>query len=167
MKNLFIILGLIIAFIAGYFFSQNYNLKIENKRNSLEPTKIISPKEEKPLVGNDEDKYGCKGSAGYTWCEVKQKCLRLWEEPCEKVDNEKDIKQVILNKHSWTQDEVDITISKENGIFARGGIKEKEAVSGGMFLAKKIDGKWEIVFEGNGAPDCNLLKNTYFFLRIF
>ena len=35
-----------------------------------------------PLVGNDRDAHGCIGSAGYTWCEAKQKCLRVWEEPC-------------------------------------------------------------------------------------
>jgi len=35
-----------------------------------------------PIVGNDRDAHGCIGSAGYTWCEVKQKCLRTWEELC-------------------------------------------------------------------------------------
>jgi len=35
-----------------------------------------------PIVGDDEDEHGCKGSAGYVWCEEKQKCLRIWEEPC-------------------------------------------------------------------------------------
>jgi len=35
------------------------------------------------LVGGDRDSHGCIGSAGYTWCEAKQKCLRPWEEPCE------------------------------------------------------------------------------------
>lgn len=39
------------------------------------------------LVGNDSDIHGCKGSAGYSWCELKQKCLRTWEEPCEVVQN--------------------------------------------------------------------------------
>jgi len=38
---------------------------------------------EQPLVGNDQDEHGCLGSAGYTWCEAKQKCLRVWEETCE------------------------------------------------------------------------------------
>lgn len=33
-------------------------------------------------VGNDSDSHGCKPSAGYSWCEVKQKCLRVWEENC-------------------------------------------------------------------------------------
>lgn len=63
------------------------------------------------MVDNDKDEHGCINSAGYTWCELKNKCLRLLEEKCEIVDNE----------------------------------------------------KWEIIFEGNGAPDCDLLKTTYLF----
>lgn len=35
-----------------------------------------------PIVGGDRDSHGCIGSAGYSWCEVKQKCLRPWEETC-------------------------------------------------------------------------------------
>jgi len=38
---------------------------------------------EKPqIVGGDKDVHGCIGSAGYSWCEAKQKCLRVWEENC-------------------------------------------------------------------------------------
>lgn len=36
------------------------------------------------LVGGDQDEHGCIGSAGYSWCEAKQKCLRVWEEKCIK-----------------------------------------------------------------------------------
>ncbi|NTV22530.1 MAG: META domain-containing protein [Candidatus Yonathbacteria bacterium] len=35
-----------------------------------------------PIVGGDSDEHGCKASAGYSWCEVKEKCLRVWEETC-------------------------------------------------------------------------------------
>lgn len=35
------------------------------------------------IVGGDRDEHGCIGSAGYSWCEVKGKCLREWEEPCD------------------------------------------------------------------------------------
>lgn len=31
------------------------------------------------LVGGDEDEFGCKGSAGYSWSKIKQECLRIWE----------------------------------------------------------------------------------------
>ncbi len=33
-------------------------------------------------TGCDKDIHGCIGSAGYSWCEAKQKCLRIWEENC-------------------------------------------------------------------------------------
>jgi hypothetical protein len=38
------------------------------------------------LVWSDKDEHGCIGSAWYTWCEVKNKCLRTWEEKCEKPE---------------------------------------------------------------------------------
>lgn len=40
------------------------------------------------IVGNDKDAHGCIPSAGYTWCESKQKCLRVWEEPCLRIITE-------------------------------------------------------------------------------
>jgi len=39
-------------------------------------------------IGGDQDKDGCFIGAGYSWCESKQKCIRLWEEP---RDDGKDI----------------------------------------------------------------------------
>ncbi|MBN1170496.1 hypothetical protein JXA56_05725 [Candidatus Micrarchaeota archaeon] len=42
--------------------------------------------QQEPLVGGDEDEHGCKPSAGYSWCEERQKCLRPWEEPCTAQD---------------------------------------------------------------------------------
>ncbi len=38
-----------------------------------------------PIVGGDRDAHGCIGSAGYTWCATKNKCLRTWEESCSPV----------------------------------------------------------------------------------
>jgi len=34
------------------------------------------------MPGSDSDSHGCIGSAGYTWCEAKGKCIRTWEEEC-------------------------------------------------------------------------------------
>ena len=34
------------------------------------------------LVGGDRDAHGCIGSAGYSWCEAKNKCARPFEEYC-------------------------------------------------------------------------------------
>lgn len=34
------------------------------------------------VIGGNTDVHGCLGSAGYSWCDVKNKCLRTWEESC-------------------------------------------------------------------------------------
>lgn len=31
------------------------------------------------ICGGDSDEHGCKASAGYTWSEIKQDCVRIWE----------------------------------------------------------------------------------------
>jgi len=33
-----------------------------------------------PIVGADSDSHGCKTSAGFTWSELKQKCIRVFED---------------------------------------------------------------------------------------
>ena len=33
-------------------------------------------------VGGKLKGHLCLGSAGYVWCEAKNRCLRLWEEEC-------------------------------------------------------------------------------------
>ena len=52
---------------------------------------MISPLLTQPSnrVGGDKDSHGCIGSAGYSWCEAKQKCLRLWEENCTQTEPNK------------------------------------------------------------------------------
>jgi hypothetical protein len=37
------------------------------------------------ILGGDKDEHGCIGSAGYQWCQTKQKCLRIWEESCDSI----------------------------------------------------------------------------------
>ncbi len=54
--------------------------------------KMSNPTPAGSLVGNDRDAHGCIGSAGYSWCEVKQKCLRPWEEDCTAATSSNIIK---------------------------------------------------------------------------
>ena len=35
--------------------------------------------EKRTLVGADRDAHGCIGSAGYSWSETLQQCVRPWE----------------------------------------------------------------------------------------
>jgi hypothetical protein len=164
MKKLLVVFLIILAFFCGYFLSQKYNFKIETKT----PTLTVTPtKNQEPFnVGGDSDEHGCKASAGNSWCEVLKKCVRPWEEPCQEKNNndEADIKAALVKKHGWNSDEIIVTVSDNNGSYARGGVKEKSSeVGGGMFLAMKKSGAWEIIFDGNGSVDCNQLKNIYQF----
>jgi len=34
-------------------------------------------------IGGQTDEHGCLIAAGYSYCESKQKCLRMWEDYCE------------------------------------------------------------------------------------
>ena len=41
---------------------------------------VAKAQTETPAPGSDRDSHGCIPSAGYTWSEVLQKCIRIWEE---------------------------------------------------------------------------------------
>lgn len=57
-----------------------------SKRTDTLPEPVSSPlkpaETDEPIVGGDRDEHGCILSAGYSWCEEKQKCYRPWEEDC-------------------------------------------------------------------------------------
>lgn len=116
---------------------------------AIEPTAVIS---KEPIVGGDKDEHGCIGSAGYSWCEVKQKCLRIWEESCE--DEEKAIKEAVAASEGIPVD--DIKVSQKTATHAKGGM------TGAMFLVVKKNGKWVVDYAGNGVADCKKLKADNF-----
>ncbi len=163
MKYIFIILGLMIAFAGGYFFSQKYSISLQPKQSiiALTPTP-------QPVVGNDRDSHGCVISAGYSWCDLKQKCLRTWEEPCQvtsptpTVDEtaviQSAVKQQLVLEHGQSANSLTVSVTKVETNFARGTASEQGG--GGIWLAMRVNGQWQLVFDGNGIPDCNKLKTT-------
>ncbi|MDD5290775.1 MAG: hypothetical protein PHZ04_01535 [Patescibacteria group bacterium] len=74
-----IVLGAIIGI--SYVFRQYFN-KTEDGRGVIPPDGQNS----EMIIGGDKDEHGCLGPAGYSWCEAKQKCLRVWEEACTDED---------------------------------------------------------------------------------
>jgi len=144
-----------LLFAAGYLLSKNKSQPIFQNQTPT-PTTI-------QVVGGDRDIHGCIGSAGYSWCEAKQKCLRIFEEDCQSIEG---IKTALANKYNKTLDKVFIEISHENPQYAAGSVKfGQDEGPGGAFLATKISGTWEIVYDGNGSIDCNKIKQTYEFTQ--
>lgn len=164
MKNF--IFGFVVALVILGVALSSYTLGKRRSNTGDTPTPSvssrISPTAEisESVVGGDRDEHGCIGSAGYSWCEVKQKCLRSWEESCEgpsSLDAEK-IKQALVAKHSWNADDIIVTISTNDGTYASGGVNEKDALGGGgYFFAAKKGGTWNIVADGNGTISCESL----------
>lgn len=140
MKVFLIIIGIALAFFAGIYFSQKYNLKVEPKIVSQSPTiietKTISPTET-----------------------ITQEVITsptISEEDLKMV-----IGQLLVDKHGDSAGNLTITISKQTDDFARGGASGNGG--GGMWLAYKVNGSWKLAFDGNGVADCLMLKTTYKF----
>ena len=89
------------------------------------------------IVGSDRDEYGCIGSAGYSWCAAKQKCLRVWEEACEinglQVNDSINSEQLGI-KVSYHSDPERPTASKTEGnriyFYLNGSIDNNDYKSG-------------------------------------
>lgn len=128
----------------------NVNIAVNNQANSQ-------------VVGGDKDEHGCLGSAGYSWCAIKNKCLRIWEEVCdEQLNNE--LRCVFAEKKQVKISDVKIAVTETTADHVRGGviIAPGGVGEGGNFFAAKIAGRWQVVFDGNGGIACQLLEQYDF-----
>lgn len=161
------ILGILAALVIGglVFGAYQYGKKTPV---SKQPSSSIANSTQQPaasifesspsgqLVGGDVDEHGCKGSAGYSWCESKKKCLRIWEEGCPQANDNELIKQALFKKNNWPDDgTLTLTISTNDGKYASGGVTAEGG--GGYFYAAKVNDKWKIVADGNGVIMCTNL----------
>jgi flagellar basal body-associated protein FliL len=111
------------------------------------------------ILGGDRDEHGCIGSAGYSWCEKKNKCLRQWEEECEsKKTSVEEIQKLFAEKYPKYAETITVNVEKEIEGYARGSVIFEIGAPGGYFLAMKTDDAWQIVLDGNGQISCGLLK---------
>lgn len=67
------------------------------------------------------------------------------------------IKEAFAKKYNKQVDQVEVTISKNDGTHASGSIKFSGEMSGGWFLAYKNSSGWIIVQDGNGTISCETI----------
>jgi hypothetical protein len=67
------------------------------------------------------------------------------------------IKEAFSQKYNRPVSEVNVTVSKNNGTHAQGGISFSGEMGGGWFLAYKQTGGWIIVQDGNGTISCETI----------
>lgn len=66
------------------------------------------------------------------------------------------LRQLFIEKYSKYAETLGVNIVQETENHVRGGVIFETDAPGGNFLAAKIDGTWQIIFDGNGEIACNL-----------
>lgn len=137
--------------------------EVNDSEQMIDDSDLIN--QDELVVGGDRDEFGCIPSAGYTWCETKNKCLRIWEENCFS-DLKDEIQFMLAKKYNKNLYEVNVVIKKETENHAAGSVMfgtSNEPGEGGQFLTYKNKEVWTLVYDGNGSVDCENLKSTYNF----
>lgn len=154
MRSLFI-LTLLLLSLSVSACSLDRDVRNEKKSDQLNGLEI---------AGGDRDEYGCIGSAGYSWCNIKQKCLRAWEEKCEadslKVNESISSKKLSI-KVLYYSDSENITGSKveDNRIyFYMNGPLNVSDYKSGQYLEgfiKEIDSSFQDSIENDFLKNIN------------
>jgi len=136
---------------------------VDQEAEPQEPDKVVEEISDdeapEPLIGGDTDEHGCLVAAGYSWCEPKEKCMRMWEEECYE-STEEAIQAAFVEKYDKDSSEIDIEVTVGTDKHARGMVKINE--EGGLFLSAEANGVWAIVHDGNGAFSCRDLEQYDF-----
>lgn len=72
------------------------------------------------------------------------------------------LKQAMAKKHNKEVSEVNLTVSKNTGQHAQGGVTFTGEMGGGWFLAAKTTDGWVIVDDGNGTISCQVIASYNF-----
>ncbi len=78
--------------------------------------------------------------------------------PIPTKSDKEQIAELFATKFNRPVSEIEVIINKQRDPYMQGGVKEKDAMGGGWFLAYKKDGKWIIVDDGNGTISCEKIE---------
>lgn len=90
--------------------------------------------------------------------EINWRCTGLLEP--ENTELTEDLNSIILNlfeeKYPENPDGTSIDITQQTAVHARGSVSFADGMAGGNWLAAKVEGDWQIVYDGNGVIPCSL-----------
>ena len=132
------------AFGSWFFLSQKDNRKIKEAEKEVAK---ISPEYLSPTV-EIQNKETNEASLSAD-SETKE---------TDKTSDLKALKKAMADRHHKNENETIITISKNNGTHAAGGVRFEGEISGGWFLAAKRGNEWVIVADGNGTVSCEVIE---------
>lgn len=65
----------------------------------------------------------------------------------------------LSQKNNWDASKVELNVASLEGDYAKGDVKFKDEMGGGLWFAAKVNDTWEIVYDGNGMITCDRLTN--------
>ncbi len=76
------------------------------------------------------------------------------------TDIQTAVAKALATKNNWQKwDNLAVTVTSNDGVYAKGGVKEKDVeVGGGYWFAKKVGNEWIIVADGNGVILCSSVE---------
>lgn len=91
--------------------------------------------------------------------EINWRCTGL----INQKDSVEELQKIFAAKYPKYAKTMQVIVDQEVADHVRGSIIFENSAPGGLFLALKINGAWQIVFDGNGAVDCNKMRTQYGF----
>lgn len=90
------------------------------KKEEVKEEKVNTEETQEPLVGADRDEHGCITSAGFSWSELQQTCVQLWEagvrlDPIEVKEGDEVISAFVLFNKDESKAEV-VLPNKEGSV---------------------------------------------------
>lgn len=99
------------------------------------------------FVGADSDAHGCIASAGYTWSEARQNCIRVWKDAIrlDSVAQDKTVAYIVLSEDG-TLAEIFLTVQTKPVLLKRAFSQDGPFWKGthSPWLLKRLPQGWRL-----------------------
>ena len=158
----YLIVGLVLIalFVTAFVFFTVRVVREEPEPVKKSNVELIDPAPDRSagMVGNDRDEHGCIASAGYTWSELLQECIRPFEKGIKLLsveENDAVFAAYLIFNENESQVEVFLPREETHPILTKDAISIVESVWVSSLpdtpVVKQVDGKWAILFNDKVA----------------
>ncbi len=112
----------------------------------------------------EETKEGLMAPVGDSLT-VKFECGFFNQNSMPQIMAKNAVERLLATKYKRDLVDVHVTVNKFDESHLVGSVKfgSDMTVAGGIVMAYKNNGNWELIFDGNGAVDCDKIKTEYMF----
>ncbi len=133
-----------VAIFAGLVVANNPSLiKLAPKRTA--PTPVVTPPPVVPPTAETTT----------TVPPTTKPQVTVAVSPTQVPFDKADIKQQLIDQTGISADRIDVSYGEQLAQVARGSVKAKDEMGGAGWFAAVDNGKWIVVYVGQGVPECD------------